>query len=367
MTQTGRAMVYTGLGKPMEIQEYPVPDPEPGAIVVKLTVANICGSDLHMWRGDMDLGAMGAPLPVILGHEMTGKVAKIGKDVATDSSGQPLSEGDRVVFRYFYPCGRCPICLKGDDAICQMNNFFMMSAADPPHFNGAYADYYYLRPGHTVFKVPDELTDEMVAPINCALSEVLYGLEKLNLKFGESVVIQGAGGLGIYATALAKTMGANNVIVIDGIDERLEMAKAFGADETIDMKEYKTPQERVQQVFALNGGGVDLVAELVGFASAIPEGLDMLGPGGRFMEIGNVSPGHTFEYDPAMLIIGSKSIIPVGYYKAESLKKAMDFMLRTKNKYPYDKILSKSYPLEDLEKAFEDQDKGLVSRAAIVI
>jgi D-arabinose 1-dehydrogenase-like Zn-dependent alcohol dehydrogenase len=351
----------------MEIKEFPVPDPEPGAIVIKLTVANICGSDLHMWRGDMDLGAMGAPLPVILGHEMTGKVAKLGQGITTDSAGQPLSEGDRVVYRYFYPCGRCPACLKGDDAICQMNNFFMMTAGEPPHFNGAYADYYYLRPGHTVFKVPDELTDHMVAPINCALSEVLYGLEKLNLKFGESVVIQGAGGLGIYATAIAKAMGANNVIVIDGIDERLNMAKEFGADEIIDIKEHKTPQERMQRVMELNGGGVDLVAELVGIPSAVSEGLDMLGPGGRLMEIGNISPGHTFEYDPAMMIIGSKSIIPVGYYKAESLKKALDFMADTKDKYPFEKILSKSYPLEDIEKAFEDQDKGLVSRAAIVL
>lgn len=368
MTETGRAAVYYGLGKPMEIEEYPVPEPEPGAIVVRLTMANICGSDLHMWRGDMDIGQWGAPLPLIIGHEMTGRVHSIGSGITTDSAGQPLAEGDRVVYRYFYPCGRCPVCLKGDDAMCQMNNFFMMGVTDPPHFNGAYADYYYLRPGHTVFKVPDELTDEMVAPINCALSEVLYGLEKIGLQFGDTIVIQGAGGLGVYATGVAKSMGARNVIVIDGIDDRLELARAFGADQIIDMKEYKTPQERAARVMELNGGyGVDVVAELVGFPSAIVEGMEFLAPGGRLMEIGNISPGHTFEYDPALMIMGSKSIIPIGYYKAESLKRALDFMLNTKDKYPYDKILSKVYPLEDIEKAFQEQDKGLVSRAAIAL
>jgi D-arabinose 1-dehydrogenase-like Zn-dependent alcohol dehydrogenase len=71
MTEMGRAAVYTGLGQPFEIKEYPVPDPEPGAILVKLTLANICGSDLHMWRGDINLAALGAPIPTILGHEMS--------------------------------------------------------------------------------------------------------------------------------------------------------------------------------------------------------------------------------------------------------------------------------------------------------
>ena len=83
MAEKGKAAVYHGLGKPMEIQEFPVPDPEPGAIVIKLTRANLCGSDLHMWRGDLDLGALGAPLPVILGHEMTGRVARLGEGVSS--------------------------------------------------------------------------------------------------------------------------------------------------------------------------------------------------------------------------------------------------------------------------------------------
>ena len=113
MADKGRAAIYKGLGIPMEIKEYPVPDPEPGAILVKVTVANICGSDMHMWRGDMNLGLLGATLPTILGHEATGKVAKLGAGISTDSAGQPLKVGDRVVWMYYYPCGRCPACLEG--------------------------------------------------------------------------------------------------------------------------------------------------------------------------------------------------------------------------------------------------------------
>jgi len=368
MVEKGRAAIFRGLGQPFEIKEYPVPDPEPGAILIKVSRANICGSDLHMWRGDIDLGVIGALLPIVMGHEMTGRVAKLGEGVFTDSVGQPLAVGDRVVYRYFYPCGRCPACLKGEDAACPINALTIVGPAEqPPHFAGAYADYYYLRPNHTVFKVPDDLTDDMVAPANCALAEVIYGLEKVGLGFGETIVIQGAGGLGINAIAVAKEMGAGKVIVIDGIPDRLELAKAFGADELIDMREYKTPEERVMRVRQLTGGwGADVVAELVGFPRVVPEGLDMLGNGGRYLEVGNVSPGMTYEADPSLLTLGNKSIVGVVFYGRDTLKKALDFLNRTRDKYPFDKILSRSYPLEEINKAFEEQDKGLVSRSTIV-
>ncbi|MEE8470189.1 MAG: zinc-binding dehydrogenase [Dehalococcoidia bacterium] len=369
MSDKGRAAIYRGLGHPMEIKEYPVPEPEPGAILIKVRMANICGSDLHIWRGDVDLAALGAPLPMILGHEMTGTVAKLGEGVFTDSAGEPLSAGDRVIHRIFHSCGHCRACLNGQDAFCPMAPLGIYSPSEePPHFLGAYADYYYLRPNQSVFKVPDDLTDNMVAPANCALSQVIYGLERVGFGFGETIVIQGAGGLGIYATAVAKDMGADKVIVIDGIEERLELAKVFGADELIDMRELKTPMERVLRVKELTGGwGADVVAELVGFPHVIPEGIDMLGNGGRYLEIGNISPLKTCEIDPSSLVLNNKSIVGVMLYGPDTLKKALDFLSRAKNKYPFDRILSRSYPLEEINKAFEEQDKGLVTRSAIVL
>lgn len=368
MPEKGRAAVYRGLGKPFEITEYPVPDPEPGAIVIKVTVATICGSDLHMWRGDIDLAAMGAPLPAILGHEMTGRVAKLGKGVSTDSTGQPLKEGDRVVYPYFIPCGRCPACLRGEEAACASVLMYMRTSATPPHFFGAYADYYYLVPGQVIVRVPDDLSDMLVAPVNCALSEVIYGLERIHLRFGETIVIQGAGGLGVNATAVAREMGAHRIIVIDGIPDRLELARAFGADEIIDMREYPTPEARIGRVMELTGyRGADVVAEFVGIPAAIPEGLAMLGQGGRYLEIGNISMGKTCQIDPALLVMGSKSIRAVLAYGRDTLKKALDFLSRTQRRYPFDRMLARSYPLEEIETAFANQDKGLVQRSAIIL
>ena len=367
MAETGRAAIYNGVGKPFEIIDYPLPEVGPGAILVKITMSTICGSDLHIWRGDIDIAALGLPLPAIIGHEMTGKVAALGEGVSTDSAGQPLSVGARVVYHFFKPCGRCPVCLRGEEAACSMNQLFIFPIDAFPHFTGAYAEYYYLPPGQTVIKVPDDLTDEMVAPLNCALSEVIYGFDKIGPVFGETVVIQGAGGLGIYATAVSREMGADRIIVVDGVAERLEMAKAFGADELIDMREYKTPEERVQRVMELSAyRGADAVAEMVGLPQAIPEGLDMVGSGGRYLEIGNISPGMTTTIDPSSIVRGSKTIHGVVFYGRDTLKKSLDFLSRTKDRYPFERLLSRSYPLEEINRAFEEQDKKLVSRAAII-
>src|SRR6476620_3804732 len=232
----------------MRINEYTVGDPDPGAIVVKMTVANVCGSDLHQWRGEFDVEKFGRPYPRILGHEMTGTVHSVGDGVDRDTAGQSLSVGDRVIWRYFYPCGACRAGLKRITRACPNARTYLLNSCDvAPHFYGAFGDYYYVRPGAAIFKVPDELSDQMVAGVNCALSQVVGGMQLAGLKLGEFVVIQGAGGLGVYATAVAKEMGAGRVIVIDSIPERLELARGFGADATVDIEEVPDTDMRVRR------------------------------------------------------------------------------------------------------------------------
>src|SRR5438067_10094870 len=169
---TGRVAVTYGPGEPMAIKECPVRGPEPGEILVKVTTASICGSDLHIWRGEM--GTPRSRKPRTGGHEMTGVVAALGAGCSTDTRGRPLKEGDRVVYAYFNPCGQCPGCITGT-AACP-NRYARraaLTADDAPHFHGAYNDYYYLLPGQWVFKVPDELADEVLPPVNCALAQVI--------------------------------------------------------------------------------------------------------------------------------------------------------------------------------------------------
>jgi threonine dehydrogenase-like Zn-dependent dehydrogenase len=367
---TGKAAVFFGPGKPFEIREVPVPEVESDAVLVRVALACVCGSDLHFWRGD-------APLRLpedgwIFGHEMMGRVAKLGARVKTDSLGRPLKEGDRVAYPYFYPCGRCFACLNNEPAACPAKIERPLGPSQFPHFHGGFAEYYYLRPRGAIFVVPDALPDELVAPVNCALSQVIFGLHKAGLTFGGSVVIQGAGGLGVQAVAVAKDMGAQTIIVVDQLPGRLELARAFGADHTLNLKEVPDRKERVNLVRTWTGGiGADVAGDFVGFPQVIPEGIDMLRSGGTYLEVGTISRGVKVELEPSLLVWGSKKIVGVIQYDPWVIPRALDFLVRNRARWPFDKLISHKYPLEKINQAFADsewhaKETTTLMRAAIV-
>ena len=163
---TGRVVVVKEYREPFVIEEYEVPDPEPGGLVLKITQAGICGSDLHTWRGDQ----VNVPLPEsgrVMGHEGTGVVYQLGKGTTTDSNGVPLHEGDRIMYSAIKPCGNCYQCMRGEPNWCPSSPY--SDAGDWPYFTGTYADYYWIRANHPVFKVPDELPDSVLGWVNCAM------------------------------------------------------------------------------------------------------------------------------------------------------------------------------------------------------
>src|SRR6185295_13705803 len=127
------------------------------------------------------------------------------------------------------------------------------SAGVAPYFVGTFADYYYVGPGVPIFKVPDELPDDVLAPVNCAMGTVTQGLMSAGVGEGQCVVLQGAGGLGLSAAAMAKDMGAHKVIVLDQLDNRLALAREFGADHTINVLAHSDPAERIEMVREMTG------------------------------------------------------------------------------------------------------------------
>jgi threonine dehydrogenase-like Zn-dependent dehydrogenase len=214
----GRAAVYVGSGQPFEIREYPVPEPEPGAAGVRITLANVCGSDLHLWRGELDPAKRGRALPIHQGHEGTGRIAALGAGVTVDSNGQPLAVGDRVVFAYFFPCGRCRQCLGGREFACPMRMQYRATSCEVwPNFKGTFGDYFYLHPNHAVFRVPDDLSDELVVGVNCAMAQVTCGTWPLGV--GETVVIRGGRPRPVRDCRGARC-GAGRIVVVDGVAER---------------------------------------------------------------------------------------------------------------------------------------------------
>ncbi len=369
MPDKGRAVVLAEVGKPLEIWEFPVPDPEPGAAVVRITLANVCGSDLHVWRGELDPRKRNWALPRHHGHEMTGRIEKLGDGLKTDSDGQPLAVGDRVVFRYFFPCNRCKNCLAGKSRACPSRYAHTaVPCTEWPHFNGGWGDYFYVRPGGTIFKVKDEtLTDDMLAGINCAFSQVICGMDVGTLSSGETVVIQGAGGLGLYAIAAAKERGAGQVIVVDGVAERLDLAESFGADQIVDIRELPEPGQRAARIRELtNGWGADVVMDVAGFPQVVAEGLTMMAQGARYVEIGNISPGLTFPADPSFWVTNNASIFGILVYEARHLREALRLLQTKRHLYPFQKIISHKFPLEQVNEVFAQQDKGAITRSSLV-
>jgi len=354
---TARAAVFVAPRQPLELREYPVPEPQPDEILVQITQTNVCGSDLHLWRGDMTPAAAGLP-PIILGHEMTGRAVKLGRNARSDSLGAPLAEGDRLVWMYYTPCRRCRPCLRGLPHACLSSLVSVMRPCEePPHFVGGFADYYVLNVRQGLFKLPAALADDEAAGANCALSQVIFGLERVGLSFGDTVVIQGAGGLGLYATAVAHEMGAETVVVIDTIAARLELARALGADATIDVTEITDARARTQRVLELTGGwGADVVVEVVGIPDVVPEGIRMLARGGRYLLMGSVAPKQTYREDPSILIGPNRSIIGVSLYPPRTLKQAIDFLARSRTRLPLSRIASQVFPLDAINDAFAAAD-----------
>ncbi len=355
-------------GRPMELVDYDVPEPGPDEVLVRVSLAGICGSDLHMWRGEMSWFQRA---PGIQGHEMTGRIARLGADRSHDSLGRPLREGDRVAYAYFIPCGQCWACLHGVTACPnRYRTRIERTADDPPHFLGAFAEYYLLKANQWIFRVPDDLPDELVAPVNCALSQVVYGLSKIGVRLGDTVVIQGAGGLGIYACGVAKDMGAGQVVAIDAVPERLELARQFGADDVINLKDVGSKAARVERIKDLTEGvGADVCVELVGIAGVVQEGLEMLRVGGRYLWIGNIVAGSAAEIVPHDVVRLSRTIRGVVVYEPWVIPRALSWMRHARQRYPFDKLVGATFPLDRINEAFEQAEwtagKGTVARTVI--
>ena len=369
MSPTGRAAVFFGAGRPIEVTEYPVPEPEPGALLVRLDYTSVCGSDVHYWKGEDPVVEQLASAGLVLGHETVGRVARLGAGVETDARGAPLRVGDPVVFAYFWPCGRCRACHFGRPHTCaQALHTLLRSPKDPPHFTGAFADYYHLRPGQYVLRLPEGMETSDAIGANCAVAQTTFALRRADLRPGERVVVQGSGGLGLYAIAAAKRMGAEMVVAIDASAERLAAARALGADRTVDVTEVIDRAERIERVKELTDGGGDLVLEVAGVRGVVSEGVRMVQRGGRYVEVGQiVHGGDRIEMPALALVTRNLSLLGVALYDPGVLDEVVDMLFELRGDPTLARLTgSRRYPLERLEEAFAGGD-GAAGAARPVI
>ncbi len=345
------------------IKEYEVPNPEPGALVVKIRRANVCGSDVHIFHWESP-----ALREAALGHEFVGEISALGEGVTRDFAGRPVAIGDRVAVVYFLACRRCAGCLRGDFSLCANSlATWSINPDQPPHFHGGFATHYYVEPEQAFYKVPDAVSNHLAAGANCGLAQVIFVADKVNLTAGETLVVQGAGGLGLYATAVAKERGAK-VIVIDAIDERLALATKFGADHVISLKEFPTVEARAQRVRELSNGGADVVLEVTGVAKAFLEAIELAAVGGRIASVGNLNVGPAHEVTLAPALITRKHLVVYGIlrYDAWYLDRALDFLHRNLTRFPFNDIGGHDFTLEEVTEALQSGASKAFSRPSIV-
>ena len=355
-----RVVVLKEYRKPFVIEEYDVPEPASGAVLLRMAQAGICGSDLHSWRGDRDPRFHAIPpAGQVMGHEGYGVIDKLGPGVTTDWAGRQVAVGDRVVHWSGTACFRCRQCLRGSTNLCtRPPEKYPPPAGVWPYFTGTYADYFYVSPHRPFYLVPRELPDGALSWVNCAMGTSAEGLDRANCQPGDHVVIQGAGGLGLCAAALATYRGAAKVIVLDRLPERLTLAARFGADHAINVDELGTADARRDRIMELtDGAGADIVMELVGQTDLIPEGVGYLAPGGTLVEIGHVMAGRTFTLDPRAIIRG-KRIMGSSGYRHSLIPALLALMVKTQDRIPYDRIVSDRFPLAQVNDAMRTAEWG---------
>lgn len=344
----------------IEFYQYDVPTPGPDELIAEVTQTNVCGSEVHMWKGE--IGGDGGVMP---GHEMSGRVAALGERVTADWAGEPVAVGDRIAPVSYVVCNRCVNCVAGNSAAC-LNNVVRPTHPDqPPHFTATFATHYCVRAGQQFYRIPDNVPDSVASSANCAMSIMFWILDKGSVSFGETILVMGAGGLGLHATALAKARGAR-VLVMDGVERRLEQARRFGADEVIDVREHRDLRSRRKLLRELTGHGPDAVLEVAGVPDAFADALSFARQGGRVLEAGNVLLSPSTPVAPGFITMKSLQIITAMGYPPHYLKKSLDFLKANIERFPYRELCDATFPLSQAAMALELSERREVTRAAIL-
>jgi putative phosphonate catabolism associated alcohol dehydrogenase len=349
LPSSARAVVFTAAGAPLELRELPLRAPRGGEILVRITCCTICGSDLHTYTGRRREAS-----PTILGHEITGRVARFGPQAGRqDLLGRPLSEGDRITWTIVASCGACFYCTHELPQKCERLFKYGHQQLDDDHpLSGGLAEYCLLAPGTGIVRLPADLSDELAAPANCAVATVAAALRASGDCRDRVVLIQGAGMLGLIACAMARAGGAREVVCCDVQPGRLDRALQFGATRAA-IADADADVEIIREAVlaASEGRGADVALELSGSSSAIVAGLPLLRIGGRYVLVGTVTPTPPVELDPQMLVRRWLTITGVHNYAPRDLVVAVEFLAREQHAFPIAQLVGNSFPLEQASQA----------------
>lgn len=353
--KTGKVAMLTGTKK-IEVKEFAIPALQDDDILVKVEGCGVCGTDVHEWKGD-PFGI----IPVTLGHEGTGEIIALGKNIKFDTAGNPIKVGDKVVTSVI-SCGECHICRNhpANTNLCDKQGVFgLIPHSDANPFTGWFASHILIRgKGATYFVVNDlDLKERMLLELACVC---VHALKRANttglLNFNSKVLIQGLGPVGLVMISVLRAAGINHIIAIDGTPMRLEMAKKLGAKTVINFRDITTLEERVAKVKSVaNGVGADFAFQCTGAPAAAKDIYEYIRRGGGLCEMGFFVNNGEYPVNPHFAMC-NKEINLVGSwdYSADDYPTTMAFLRQAREmNIPIKELITHEFPLDQLNEAME--------------
>jgi len=363
------AMVVEEFGEPLQYREFDMPVPKGGEVLVRILASGICGSDVHVWKGEDKRSRV----PMILGHEGIGYIDKVNAG-RRDIFNNELQEGDLIVWNRGVSCKSCYNCLiKRKNYTCssRWSYGFSKSINDYPYLNGSYSSHMLLTPDTEIIRIvkaEDVDSNEDYVPYAsacCAGTTTACVYEQIRVEPSDNVVIQGPGPLGIYAVLFAKEAGAQNIIVIGGTEERLELCKEAGATHIINRKN-TTPEERLQKVLEYTDGrGADVVLELAGTKEAVEEGVRFTATNGTYASAGIAVDVGEVQINWFRDVV-RKNVNIKGVWVGDIKNTYQAVKMYEKNKELLAKMISHRIPLKEANTALQMMEQKKVIKAVLI-
>jgi D-arabinose 1-dehydrogenase-like Zn-dependent alcohol dehydrogenase len=307
-----RAVRLTQVGKPLQEADVDLPEIGASDVLIRVAACGICRSDEHYRAGISRIDR----LPVTLGHEIAGRVEKVGADI------KHIAPGDRVCVHYLAHCGTCEFCVRGLEQFCLTGQMI------GKHRDGGYAEFVKI-PGRNAFALPDEISMEIGAILMCSSATVFHALNKARLNPRESIAIFGFGGLGFSAVQLARAFDCDQIYVVEINPAKLASAKTLGAI-AIDATK-RSPAEQIAE--ATKGMGVDVSLELIGSARTMQQAVQCLGALGRAALVGLTA--ESMSILPYKELINKEvEVIGVSDHLAGELPTLIEFARSGKLRFP---------------------------------
>ena len=348
-----RAAVLTGPGR-IEHRLFPIREIGDGEILIRVEGCGVCGTDVHEFRGD----PMGLA-PLVLGHEGTGEIVRLGKNVTRDSGGKRVQVGDKIVTSVS-TCGHCDACLYTPNRLnlCENLRVHGLIPDDDTHLNGYFAEFMIVRSDSTFFVVNDLSLDLRMLIEPAAV--VVHALERAKstglLNFRSRVLVQGCGPIGLLMVAAIRAAGTQHIIALDGDENRLDMARRMGAETAINYKSYDgTDSVRKAILDSSRGRGAHFAFQCTGVPDAASNIWKYVQRGGGICEVGFFVDNGTCAINPH-LDICAKEITLVGswVYAVEEYPVAYNFLRRAQGiGLPIESLITHRFPLDRVEEAFE--------------